>query len=96
MKRKTILVLCMIAITITISAYGKKDKAENQAQEAITKAEEANKEEIVEETVEDVSEADTASFKYESFLAGDEKVYVDKYDDTAITGIIMDFYTPNH
>ena len=20
----------------------------------------------------------------------------DKYDDTAITGIIMDFYTPNH
>ena len=96
MKRKTILVLCMIAITIAVSACGKKDKAENQVKEVTTEVEEANKEEEADVAVEDVNEYDVAISKYEAFLAGDEKVYVDKYDDTAITGIIMDFYTPNH
>lgn len=76
MKRKTIVVLCMMAITIAISACGKKNKVDNPVEEVVTEAETG----VADEAVEEISESDVAMIKYEAFLAGDEKVYVDKYD----------------
>lgn len=82
MKRKTISAVCMVALATIISACGAKDSAENSVEEVVTQAE--NDDEIivdeVVEAVEELNEADAAKLKYEAFLAGEEKVYVDKYD----------------
>ena len=76
MKRKVIVVLCIMAITIAISACGRKNKFDNSVEEVVTEAETG----VADEAVEEISESDAAMIKYEAFLAGDEKVYVDKYD----------------
>ena len=65
-----------MAITIAISACGKKNKFDNSVEEVVTEAETG----VADEAVEEISESDAAMIKYEAFLAGDEKVYVDKYD----------------
>lgn len=82
MKRKTISAVCMVALATIISACGAKDSAENSVEEVVTQAE--NDDEIIAdevvEAVEELNEADAAKLKYEAFLAGEEKVYVDKYD----------------
>lgn len=86
MRKNIIIVICMVAITFAISACGKKEKVENQVEEVATEAEaeavskEQVVEEVAEEVLEETDEADVAMLKYEAFLAGDEKVYVDKYD----------------
>lgn len=76
MKRKAIVVLCIMAITIAVSACEKKNKVDNPVEEVATEAETG----VADEAVEEISESDAAMIKYEAFIAGDEKVYVDKYD----------------
>lgn len=80
MRRKTISVICIIAIAIAISACGKKNKDENPVEEVTVEEETAAEETAVEVAVEEMNEADAAMLKYEAFLAGDEKVYIDKYE----------------
>lgn len=76
MKRKTIVVLCMMTITIAISACGKKNIVDSPVEEVVTEVEEDKADEVVEK----LNEADESGLKFEAFIAGDEKVYVDKYD----------------
>ena len=49
MKRKAIVVLCIMAITIAISACGKKNKFDNSVEEVVTEAETGVADEAVEE-----------------------------------------------
>lgn len=69
-----------MAITIAISACGKKNKVDNPVEEATTVAEVADEIDAEEAAEEDASEAETARIMYEAFLAGNEKVYINKYE----------------
>ena len=60
----------MMAITIAISACGKKNKVDNPVEEVATEVEEDKADEVVEK----LSEADESRLKFEAFIAGDEKV----------------------
>lgn len=84
MKRKNIFVICIIVLTVLVSGCGKKNKVENPVEEVIAEAEADKEETVVHETVDEAigeaNETDKAMLKYEAFLAGEEKVYVDKYD----------------
>lgn len=85
MKRKTIVVLCMMVMTLAISACGKKNKVEPPVEEVSTEKDITDTKTATEETsapamAEEVNEADVAMQKYEAFLAGDEKVCINKYE----------------
>lgn len=74
MRRKNILAICVMALTITLSACGTKNTVEDSVEKAIP--------EVSDDVgvVEEVKEADAAMRGFEAFLAGEEKVYVDKYE----------------
>lgn len=68
MRRKTIFVSCILALTVLMSACGTKKNTEKSMEEATSEA------------IEEIKEEDAATLRFESFLAGEEKVYVDKYE----------------
>lgn len=71
-----------MAITIVSSGCGKKNIVEEPVEEVAIEVEEDG-DEMVAEVVEEINEADKTMLKYEAFLAGDEKVYINKYEFNA-------------
>lgn len=77
MKRKTLSSILIIALAVCISACGAKKDIQSIEEETVTETE---TNEVVAQADEEINEADEATKKFEAFLAGEEKVYVDKYD----------------
>lgn len=80
MKRKTLSVICIMAFMMIISACGSKKNAEEPTENAAVEAEKDDDKSAAEDVAEEMSEADAAMLLFEAFLAGDEKVYADRYE----------------
>ena len=86
MKKRLLTILLSGALIISLSACGKKNSSEHiEEQDVKTVSEDSYEEAAVEEPeeveeVEEISEDKIAKAMLESFIDGNEKVYVDKYD----------------